>query len=48
MAVIPFVIGLCFVGYYYIYYQWVHERHSPLMTEAGLQETDGDTAVPLG
>jgi hypothetical protein len=48
MAVIPFVIGLCFVGYYYLYYQWKHERHSPVMTEAGLQETDGDTAVPLG
>jgi len=48
MAVIPFVIGLCFVGYYYLYYQWKHLRHSPVHTADGLQEADGDTAVPLG
>ncbi len=48
MAVIPFVIGLGFVSYYYLYYQWVHRRHSPVMTETGFEEADEDTVVPLG
>jgi hypothetical protein len=48
LAVIPFVIGLLFVGYYYLYYQWVHRRHSPVLTEAGIEEADGDTMVPVG
>lgn len=48
MAVVPFVIGLLFVGYYYLYFQWVHLRRSPVLTETGLEEADGDTVVPVG
>jgi hypothetical protein len=48
MAVIPFIIGLMFVGYYYIFYQWVHRRRSPVLTSKGLEEADDDTIVPLG
>ncbi|HSK12352.1 MAG TPA: hypothetical protein VK907_04005 [Phnomibacter sp.] len=48
MAVIPFVIGLLFVGYYYLYYQWIHRRRSPVLTDTGLEEADENTVVPIG
>jgi hypothetical protein len=47
LAVIPFVIGLLFVGYYYLFYQWYHRRRSIVMTEDGLQEATEAMVVPV-
>ncbi len=33
LAVIPFVIGLMAVGYYYLYYQWARRQSSSLQTQ---------------
>jgi hypothetical protein len=45
LAVFPFIIGLAFVGYYYLIYQRGHRSRSVVMNDEGLLEETNDVVV---